>query len=193
VAIAVTGFCFQRVGCSTAITNVTTGELEELVNKSGFVKPLSVYDKKLGFLVDELCKAPHWFTSLHKLISGQTSSSTLSVRCRIYISNDSEHQYLVVLPSWFEDVEINAFVIVDNGAVPTESIVAAALDGTSSDRSLMNVVFKRNVYGSEEVNTLVETVSKAMCYNLWRAVAAVPVPSTSRPFTSSRTFTPFLY
>lgn len=166
------------------------------MNKSGFVKPLSVYDKKLGFLFNELCRTPQWFASLHKLISGQTSfapSSTLSIRCYIYTSDNSEQQYLVILPNWFEgvEIEINAFIIIDNGTVSTESIVTT-LD--TSNKSLVNIVFRRNVFGSEEVNTLVESVSKAMCYNIWRAVIAVPLQSTTnRSFAPSRTFTPFLY
>lgn len=158
---------------------ITICELKELVNKSAFLKPLSMYDRKLGPLVEELCKGPQWFTSLHKLISGPTSStsSPISVRCFIYNSTISEHQYLVVLPNWFDDGEINSFIIIDNGAVSTE-IIADTSD------SLINIIFRRNIIGSEEVNMLVEAVTKAMCYYIWRAIATSPTALTlSGPFS----------
>lgn len=136
-----------------------------------------MYDKKLGPLIEELCKGPQWFTSLHKLISGPTSSTP--VRCFIYNSNTSEHQYLVVLPNWFSDGEINSFIIIDNGAVSTEIIA-------DTSGSLMNIVFRRNMIGSEEVNILVESVTKAMCYYIWRAIATSPPTLTvSGPFSQS--------
>lgn len=136
---------------------------------------MAAYDNRLGSLIKELCKGPQWFTSFHKLISGQAylSSNTTSTppppppptiattRCRIYNRNNSERQYLVILPHR-TDVEISVFIVLDNGGDPAENIAA------SSD-SLINIVFKRNENGSEEVNMLVETVVKAMCYQIWRA------------------------
>lgn len=139
-----------------------------------------MYDKKLGPLIEELCKGPQWFTSLHRLISGPTSSTSfpiLSVRSFIHYSHIPEHQYLVVLPNWLKDGEINSFIIIDNGAVSTE-IIADTSD------SLINIVFRRNMIGSEEVNILVEAVTKAICYYIWRAIATSPPTLTvSGPFS----------
>lgn len=144
------------------------------------MKPLSVYDKRLSPLIEELCKGPQWFTSIHKLIIGHTpltSSSSHSSRCRIYNSNKTEHQYLVVLPNPSDNTEFNAFIIIDNGIDSSENIVA------TSD-SLINIVFRRNVNGSEEINSLVETVGKAICYHIWRSVT-----TATATFTAARSVT----
>lgn len=141
-------------------------ELKELVNKSGLVKPLAEYDERLHPLIDELCRGPQWFVSLHKLVSGQTFSfppSTLPTRCRIYHHFNSEHQFLVILPNQSDGVDVNAFIIVDNGVVPTDRIV-------SSTDSLINIIFRRNVIDSEEVSMLVEAIGKAICYYIWQTV-----------------------
>jgi len=138
------------------------------VNKSGSVKPLSAYDNNVGRLMNELRKVPQWFASLYRLIGGQTASSSSTVRCRVYhhAGDGSKQQYLVVLPNRSEPAaDVDAFVIVDNGA--------AAVASPAS------VVFRRHAFGSEDVNALVETVSKAACYSVWRAVAAVPSPSAA--------------
>lgn len=127
-------------------------------------------------LIEELFIDPQWFTSLHKLISEQPSILipwTLPTQCRIYNSNNSEHQYLVVIINQSK-IEMNAFIIIDSGIGSAESIVSA------SD-SLINIVFRRNVIGSEEVNTLVETVGKAICYHIWREVATGSCSTISRP------------
>jgi len=114
-------------------------------------------------MIDELCKGPQWFTSLHKLISGQPSST----RCRIYNNYNSEHQYLIILPKRSGDIEVNAFIIIDNGTIPKERIV-------TSTASFINIVFRRNVIDSDEVNMLVETVGKSICYHIWRTVVTAP-------------------
>lgn len=160
---------FQKIG----FTGVTFDELRELVNKSGLVQPLSVHDKKLGPLLGELVKGPQWFIALHKLIMGPVSilsSSTTSARCRIFTSTKPEHQYLVILPNRSGDSEFNTFIIIDNGFDSTDKIV------TSSD-SLINIVLRRNKNNTEEVNNLVETVGKAVCYYIWRTVATSHVCS----------------
>lgn len=144
------------------------------------MKPLSVYDKRLGPLIEELCKGPQWFTSLHKLIIGHTpisSPSTQPPRCCIYNSNKTEHQYLVVFPNLSDNAELNAFIIIDNGIDSSENIVA------TSD-SLINIVFRRNANSSEEINSLVETVGKAICYYIWRSVA-----TATATFTATRSTT----
>lgn len=118
-------------------------------------------------MIEELFIDPQWFTSLHKLICGQSTiipPCTLSTRCRIYNGNNSENQYLVVIINQIDIVEVNAFIIIDSGVGSAESIVSA------SD-SLINIVFRRNVVDNEEVNTLIETVGKAICYHIWREVA----------------------
>lgn len=167
---------FQIFGATT-IHTFNIDELRELVNRSGLVEPLAAYDARLGPLVKELCKGPQWFTSFFRLISGQTYLSSTaaltptppppptmtSTRCRLYNCNNSERQYLVVLP-YRPDVDINVFIVLDNGGDPAENIAV------SSD-SLVNIVFKRNENSSEEVNMLIETVVKAMCYQIWRATA----------------------
>lgn len=92
------------------------------------------------------------------------ASTTTSARCRIFTSTKPEHQYLVVLPDRSDDEEYNTFIIINNGVDITENIV------TSSD-SLINIVFRRNKGSSEEINNLVETVGKAICYYIWRTIA----------------------
>lgn len=165
---------FQIFG-TTTINTFNIDELRELVNKSGLVEPLAAYDTRLGPLIKEFSKGPQWFTSFYRLVSGQTYlSSTAALttpppppptmtttRCRLYNCNNSERQYLVILP-YRPEVEINVFIVLDNGGDPAENIAV------SSD-SLVNIVFKRNENSSEEVNMLVETVVKAMCYQIWRA------------------------
>lgn len=162
-------YIFQKVG----FTGVTFDELKELVNKSGLVQPLSVYDKELGPLLDELFKGPQWFIAIHKLILAPVSilsSSTISARCRIFTSTKPEHQYLVVLPNRSGDEEYNSFIIIDNGMDSTENIV------NSSD-SLIHIVFRRNKGSTEEINNLVESFGKAVCYYIWRIIATSHVGS----------------
>ncbi|VVC31045.1 Hypothetical protein CINCED_3A015141 [Cinara cedri] len=166
----------KKLGTTTNNT-FSIDELKMLVNKSGLVEPLAAYDSRLKGLIEELCKIPQWFSSFHKLISGQTylSSSTstppppppttiTTTRCRIYNHYNSDRQYLVILP-YSSEVQINVFIVLDNGGDPTDNIA-------TSSNSLINIVFKRNKKSSEEVNMLVETVVKAMCYQMWRAAAS---------------------
>lgn len=138
------------------------------MNTSVFIKSLSEYDQNYSYILKLLLKQPQWFTSLHKMISGQSTllletTSTLPPQCRIYNSNRSEHQYIVVLPNLTEFDEFDAFVIIDNGIDSSEKLV-------STSDSLVNVVFRRNVSGSDEVAALVETVGDSICYLIWQTI-----------------------
>lgn len=138
------------------------------MNTSVFVKSLSEYDQNYSHILKLLLRQPQWFTALHKMISGQSTllletTSTLPPQCRIYNSNRSEHQYIVVLPNLTEFDEFDAFVIIDNGIDSSEKLVPA------SD-SLVNVVFRRNVSGSDEVAALVEAVGDSICYLIWQTI-----------------------
>jgi len=138
------------------------------VNTSVFVKSLPEYDQNYSYILKLLLKQPQWFTSLHKMISGQSTllletTSTLPPQCRIYNSNRSEHQYIVVLPNLTEFDEFDAFVIIDNGIDSSERLV-------STSDSLVNVVFRRNVSGSDEVAALVEAVGDSICYLIWQTI-----------------------
>jgi len=138
------------------------------VKTSVFVKSLPEYDPNYDHILKLLMKQPQWFTSLHKMISGQSTllletTSRLPPQCRIYNSNRSEHQYIVVLPNLTEFDEFDAFVIIDNGIDSSEKLVA------TSD-SLVNVVFRRNVSSSEEVASLVEAVGDSICYLIWQTI-----------------------
>lgn len=138
------------------------------MNTSVFVKSLPEYDQNYSHILKLLFKQPQWFTSLHKMISEQSTllletTSTLPPQCRIYNSNRSEHQYIVVLPNLTEFDEFDAFVIIDNGIDSSEKLV-------STSDSLVNVVFRRNVSGSDEVATLVEAVGDSICYLIWQTI-----------------------
>lgn len=138
------------------------------MNTSVFVKSLSEYDQNYSYILKLLLKQPQWFTLLHKMISGQSTllletTSTLPPQCRIYNSNRSEHQYIVVLPNLTEFDEFDAFVIIDNGIDSSEKLV-------STSDSLVNVVFRRNVSGSDEVAALVEAVGDSICYLIWQTI-----------------------
>jgi len=138
------------------------------VKTSVSIKSLSEYDPNYDHILKLLLKQPQWFTLLHKKISGQSdllleTTSTLPPQCRIYNSNRSEHQYIVVLPNLTEFDEFDAFVIIDNGIDSSEKLVA------TSD-SLVNVVFRRNVNDSDEVVALVEAVGDSICYLIWQTI-----------------------
>lgn len=96
----------------------------------------------------------------------------MSLRCRIFNSNNSEQQYLVVLPKKSNITNNNVFVIIDNG------VVSPGCDAPTTD-SLMNIVFRRNAIHSEEVFPLVETIGKAICYYIWHSVMTGSVSNTS--------------
>lgn len=132
------------------------------------MKPLSKYEKNIGSLVVEVCKGPQWFLSLFKLISAQSPlqpTTTLSIRCRIYNCYNSDRQYLIVLPHHTDNTEITAFIIIDSGIDKLPNIVERS-------NSLINIVFRRSINNPEEINMLVETVVKCMCFYVWRTIVS---------------------
>lgn len=138
------------------------------MNASAFVKSLSEYEPNYSQILKLLIKQPQWFTLLHKIISGQSTSllettSTLPPQCCIYNSNKSEHQYMVVLPNLTEFDEFDGFILIDNGNGSSENRV-------SRSDSLVNVVFRRNASDSEEMADLVKTVGDAICFFIWQTI-----------------------
>lgn len=132
------------------------------------MKPLSKYERKICSLIEEVCKGPQWFTSLYRLINAQSSlhpTTSLSFRCRIYNCYDSDRQYLVVLPHRIDKSEITTFIIIENGIGKLPSKI------TRSD-SLINIVFRRNIYNVEEIDMLVEAVVNSMCFYIWRTIVS---------------------
>lgn len=139
------------------------------MNTSIFVKSLSDYETNYRGILKLLDKQPQWFSMLHKIIREQEllllgTSFASTPQCRIYTnSNRSEHQCMVILPNLTEFDEFNAFLIIDNGTDSTQKLV-------SSSNSLINIVFRRNISGSNEVAALVETVGDAICYLIWQSI-----------------------
>lgn len=66
----------------------------------------------------------------------------------------------------------NLFIIIDNGAVYTGHTAP-------TPDSLINIVFRRNTVSSEEVFPLVETIGKAICYQIWHSVMTGSISSTT--------------
>lgn len=98
---------------------------------------------------------------LHKYFSGKTLQPF--IQCRVYSYIDSELNYLVILPNSFVDVGFNTFIMIDNGMASNQNII-------TSSNSLVNIVFKRNLIGSEEANSLIEIVVKAMSRFILREI-----------------------
>lgn len=145
---------------------MTLSDIDEIKNTSEFIKSFAEYDKKFMPLIEDLSKDPLWFNMLHKLIIKQTMSSSSplkTMRYRIFKNNNSEHQYLVILPNNCSNIELNVFIIIDNGVVSEERVVPTV-------DSLITIVFKRNVVGSEELNELIETVGNILCFHTWRSL-----------------------
>lgn len=78
----------------------------------------------------------------------------------------------MVLPKKANIMNINVFIIIDNG------VVSPGRAAPTPD-SLMNIVFRRNAVHSEEVFPLVETIGKAICYYIWHSVITGSVSNTT--------------
>lgn len=104
---------------------------------------------------------PQWFTLLHKYFNGKTLQPF--IQCRLYNYIDSEHNYLVLIPNVFVDVGFNTFIIIDNGMASNQNII-------TTSNSLVNIVFKRNLISSEEANSLIEIVVKAISRLILREI-----------------------
>lgn len=146
---------------------MSLSDVDEIINASEFVKPLVEYDRRLMPLLKCFRRNPLWFNNLHKLINRQMtlpSSPFKTMRCRVFKNNNSEHQYLVILPNSCCEIELNVFIVIDNGLKSEERGVARTANPS------ITIVFKRDVVGSEEFHRLIESVGNILCFHSWRLI-----------------------
>ncbi|XP_050530001.1 KICSTOR complex protein SZT2-like isoform X2 [Daktulosphaira vitifoliae] len=149
--------------CSTFLS---FEELEELVMKAGHIEPLALYDPRIEPILEQLLTGPQWFNSLQKLLVSMSSPARLTIKCRLYSSNNSDHQYLVVLPAKSNNSEVDVFILINNGNI-------------NKMAHSISIVYRKIAHSSEDLEIIVEAIGRSICYLVWRAATNSTVNITT--------------